>query len=166
MNAEDNIQADLRAIKSFLGRYPTQELEKYDAEFLLDFSIKVSKSLDWSVKQLKRLLQEKEKLIKRCEELEKINKSVNKYADYPRNRDLISKLQFILSKNGDPLPFDEIVAAFQLLEPDLNYFWRNPRKSISKIISRACKFGVIVRRKIFGSHGSFVYTIDKSEEAA
>jgi hypothetical protein len=97
--------------------------------------------------------------------LEKV-KPVNKYTGYPSNKDFIAKLQFILCQNSDPLSFEEILTAFCSLEPRLNYLWRNPRKSISKIISRACKFGVISRRKVFGAYGAFVYVIGKSEGLA
>jgi hypothetical protein len=97
------------------------------------------------------------KLQKRTEELQKVKKPTDRYAGYPLKKDYIAKLKFILERNKREMTFDEIVEAFYLVETDLNEKWRNPNKSISKIISRAVRFGVVIREKKFGEYGGFVY---------
>lgn len=55
------------------------------------------------------------------------------------------------------MSLDEIVEVFFQRETDLEEKWRNPKKSISKIISRAVRFGAVLRKRIYGEHGLYVY---------
>lgn len=148
-------------VKETMAERRIEELLEHSQEKLAGYAQKLEyeyqKRERELLKEIEKLESKNEKLQKRIEQLENEKKPTHKYSGYPANKDYIEKLLFILSSNKASMTFEEIVSAFYLLEPSLNDQWRNPNKSISKIISRAVGFGVIKRSKIYGEHGCFVY---------
>lgn len=146
-------------VKRVMTERRIKELLERPPEVIAEFAHKLELEYNKHVREIEHLTLKNEKLQKRITELENAKKPTHKYSGYPVNQDYITKLHFILSRNKNNTTFEEIVNAFYLLEPDLDEKWRNPNKSISKIISRACKFGAILRQKIYGEYGNFVYSV-------
>jgi hypothetical protein len=147
--------------KRFIGNISEQKLNKYDEEGLKEISLVLADELKRAFLEIKKLTNEKEKLKAKIIETENAKQPTHKYEGYPRNKDYIAKLLFILSKNETDMTFEDIVKAFYLMETDLNEKWRNPNKSISKIISRACKFQVVIRKTAYGNSGYYIYGLFK-----
>jgi hypothetical protein len=157
MNTKNNIgdtNADLKKVIQFASE---DKLRNMDSEELLNVSMCYANELKKSLKEIKRLSYENERLKNKIEDLENQKKPNHKYEGYPINKDYIAKLLFILSKNDTEMTFEDIAAAFLFLENDLHEKWRNPNKSISKIISRAYNFQMITRKKMYGNNGVYVY---------
>ena len=146
-------------VKSISNAQLRERIYALSKEKLLEFAYELSKAYYKQEKRIETLQDELEKLQKRIENLQKPKKPADKYAGYPMKKDYIAKLKFILERNKRAMSFEEIVEEFFQLESDLNERWRNPNKSISKIISRACRFGTILRSKAYGNHGYFTYNV-------
>ena len=145
--------------KKLISALTEDKLNGFNKDYLVEVSVCLTTEIKKAFQEIKKLTDEKKKLSSKLDELEKLNKPVNKYADYPKDKDYIAKLLFILSKNETAMTFEDIANAFFKLEHDLNERWRNPNKSISKIISRACKFQVIKREKVYGNVGCYGYCL-------
>lgn len=147
--------------RKLLSKISEDVLKEKDPETLMELSLGLAQELRKTLRIIIRLEADKEKLELSIKGLQEAQKPAYKYAGYPGQKDFIAKLIFILSKNDQGMSFEDIVSAFFDLEPDLKDRWTNPAKSISKIISRACKFSVIDRRKAYGEHGYFAYSIPR-----
>lgn len=137
--------------KEFLGRK--------EKEYLIELAMALTNDLKASYKETKKAINDKNRWQRKYEELENSIKTTSKYSGYNPNKDFIEKLLFILSRNEPRMTFEEIMEAFYTLEPNIDDRWREPNKSISKIISRACKFGAVLRQKKYGEHGDNVYSL-------
>ncbi|HKC66772.1 MAG TPA: hypothetical protein VKG26_00945 [Bacteroidia bacterium] len=157
MDTEKKIPDAFEDTKKLINALSEEKLNNYDKDELIEISLGLADELKKVFREMKRLTVEKEKLKAKVEELGTPKQPVTKYEGYPRNKDYIAKLLFILSKNETDMTFEDIVKAFYLMESDLDERWRNPNKSISKIISRACNFQVVMRKKAYGNSGYYIY---------
>jgi len=139
-----------------------KELSQNTGDSLAQYAYELEKERDKQETIIKGLTKKIEKLTEKLQDLENSLKPTHKYEGYPKDKDFIGKLIFVLSKNTPGMSFEDITSAFTLLEPGLKDQWLNPNKSISKIISRACRFGVVLRAKLYGNNGQFVYSLAKT----
>ena len=161
MNTEKNMKDPYETTKKLMLVASEEKLKGMDEAYLINLSLCFKNELNKTFREIERLKYENEKLLKKMEDLENAQKPTHTYAGYPKHKDFIAKLLFILSKNKAEMTFDDIVKAFFLLENDLDEKWRSPNKSISKIISRACNFNMVIRKKVYGNNGYYVYGLLK-----
>lgn len=162
MRMEKSKSEDTKKARRILDSVRMSELLRFSAEVLAKHIISLEKELVRDEIEINSLLKKNQELEERIEKLEKPPDPMAMYNDYPKEKDFIGKLLFILSKNKGALTFEEIYEVFSALEPDLEDRWTNPGKSISKIISRACKFGVVSRAKIYGNYGNYNYYLTQN----
>lgn len=79
-----------------------------------------------------------------------------KYEGYNCGWKQIQKILFILESNGSAMSSSELLKALLALEPKFKDTWRNPQKSICRIIGRAIKHGLIIR---YSTHRGFKYDL-------
>jgi hypothetical protein len=161
MNTEKKEKDKFADTKKLLNNMPEEKLKDMDKDDLINLSLCLGNELKKIFKEIKKLDYEKGRLHTKLEELENAKNPAYKYSGYPRDKDFISKLLFILTKNETAMTFEDIVNAFFQLETNLDEKWRNPNKSISKIISRACSFHAITRKKMYGNNGYYIYELLK-----
>jgi hypothetical protein len=159
MNTEKKKLDAFEDAKKLLNALSEDKLKELDEEKHIDITLCLVDELKKAFREIKKLSDEKEKLITKIEDLEKTKQPlhIHKYDGYPINKDYVAKFLFILSKNETDMTFEDIVSAFYQMETDLDERWRNPNKSISKIISRACNFQVVTRKKAYGNSGCYIY---------
>lgn len=158
MEEKDKKQTHYR-VESISNAQMREKISVLPKDRLLEFAYEAAKACNKHEKQLEKQQSEIDRLKKQIEELQKPKVPVDTYAGYPAKKDYIAKLRFILERNKRPMSFDEIAEAFFKLESDLDEKWRNPNKSISKIISRAVRFRVVNREKKYGGFGEYRYKI-------
>jgi len=157
MKTEKATKEDIEIRNKIVQTALAGKLKNLDEDGLLDAALYLAEELKDALNENKTLARDKTKLENKIKELEESQKPLPKYSNYPYDKDYIAKLVFILSKSETVMTFEDIVNAFLQLETDLDEKWRNPRKSISKIISRACSFQVVCREKAYGYNGYYVY---------
>lgn len=86
-------------------------------------------------------------LRRKVADLESVLNTNSKYEGYNYKWKQIKKILFILETNNAAMSSAEILKTLLSLEPKFADTWRNPKKSICRIIGRATMFGLIVKRK-------------------
>lgn len=152
---KDNKKPSSKA-KSALFELRVKELMEKEKETLAKYSAKFEIEYDKLEKKHEAALKEIEKL---REEKESPNKEQNKYEGYDKSKELLEKIIFILKRNKSGMSFAEVKDTLLTLEPELKYRWGNPNKSITHLLSKGCRFKVIVRLKKYGDAGNFVYNL-------
>lgn len=144
--------------KNTLFEYRVRELMEKEKETLAKYSAKLEIEYKKLEKKYEGALKEIEKL---KAEKENAKKERNKYEGYDKSKELLEKIVFILKRNKAGMSFTEVKDTLLSLEPELKYRWGNPNKSITHLLSKGCKFAVLVRSHKFGSYGTFVYTVSQ-----
>jgi len=142
--------------KSTLFDLRVKELMEKEKETLAKYSAKLEIEYEKQEKKYEAALKENEKL--RAEK-ESSKKEQYKYEGYDKSKELLEKIIFILKKNKSGMSFTEVKDTLLSLEPELKYRWGNPNKSITHLLSKGCRFKVLVRLKKYGDEGSFVYNL-------
>lgn len=125
-----------------------ETLAKYSAKLEIEYE-KLEKKHETALKEIERLRSEKESA----------KKERNKYEGYDKSKELLEKIIFILKRNKSGMSFIEVKDALLSLEPELKYRWGNPNKSVTHLLSKGCRYKVIIRSHKHGDYGNFVYNL-------
>lgn len=86
-------------------------------------------------------------LRRKVADLESVLNTNSKFEGYNCHWKQIQKILFILETDNAAMSSAEILKTLLFLEPKFADTWRNPKKSICRIIGRALKFGFIFKIK-------------------
>jgi len=134
------------------NKYPNENGKFRSREYFFKKHRETSKRYDDTCAENKYLLgqialleNQITELQRKITDLESALSSTNKYDGYDSGWKQIRKVLFILKSNGSAMSSSEILDALLSLEPKFSDTWRNPKKSICRIIGRALKLGLLLK---------------------
>ncbi|HWY36965.1 MAG TPA: hypothetical protein VNY73_00300, partial [Bacteroidia bacterium] len=74
----------------------------------------------------------------------------NKYVGYDKSKTGVEKVRFIIERNKKKMTFLDVKTTLLLLEPELKERWGNIDKSVTDLLFKANKYGLISRAKEYG----------------
>lgn len=113
---------------------------------------KIIEKLKAEIEKKNLIIEEKDKAI---EDLKRKKNPVHKFEGYDKSKTGVEKIQFILERNKKGMSYNEIKDTLLLLEPELTERWANVNRAITDLLTKACKYKVIIKTEMYGKR--FLY---------
>ncbi|HWY34916.1 MAG TPA: hypothetical protein VNX68_09730, partial [Nitrosopumilaceae archaeon] len=150
----------------FLKEQRIRELKELPLVTLCEFAYQLEIGWDKKNRTIEKLNSEIEKknfIIgerdKAIEDLKRKKNPAYKFEKYDKSKTGVEKIQFILECNNKGMSYNQIKDTLLLLEPELKEQWANVNRAVTDLLSKACKYGAIVKSKIYGNHGYYCYSL-------
>jgi len=145
--------------QKILDEINLNKLLSKDREIVARMCIDYDTQLREADKVISKLEKDIERMERVIESLKNAQNSDFKYAGFDKSKTLIEKIRFVLERNKTNMTYQEIKDTLLSLNPELNERWGNANKAVTHLLSKACRYGAIVKSKIYGNHGYYCYRV-------